>query len=296
MLHTAVLFLLSTAVRSELAIAGKWADGWGSTISLSSTVFVSIWNGTDPSIVKITHYDNAKGYLVGQNSGPGSWYPGAWSRLDWVIDVHDQIFFCTTHYNAESEEAAMCVKALALNHSRAKQRSHRLPHARAHRRMADPSHDHAAYLTTGCNGFAFSMLSSIAEPPLAIAGHYEDGWGSSVTLDSQVYVSIYADGEPSIVKITYYDNDEGFLVGQNGGPGSWNPGAWSRIDWVIDGEGATHICTTHYNAVNESSAMCAAPARPAPGAYPCARRGRALRSAPRFAAGSTTQRTTTQRT
>jgi hypothetical protein len=33
------------------------------------------------------------------------------------------------------------------------------------RRLEDPTHDHAAYLTTGCGGFPFSALSHFSPPP-----------------------------------------------------------------------------------------------------------------------------------
>ena len=30
-----------------------------------------------------------------------------WSRVDWVVDTSDQLWYCTTHYNAANETTAM---------------------------------------------------------------------------------------------------------------------------------------------------------------------------------------------
>jgi len=203
-------------------------DAWDTSITLTPLLYVSIYPGYKPSIVHITHIDEAEGFLVGQNMGLGSTAVGNWSRLDWVYDESGGLHLCHTHFNAADEASA------------------KEPHA---------SHDHALYASSGCGGFAFSALT--LKPPsatLSIAGEYVDAWDTSITLTPLLYVSIYPGYKPSIVHITHIDEAEGFLVGQNMGLGSTAVGNWSRLDWVYDESGGLHLCHTHFNAADEASA------------------------------------------
>ena len=165
---------------------------------LSSSVYISTYSGAQPSFVKITYYDNQEGFFVGENSGPGSYNPGKWSRVDWVRDPSDKVHICYAHYDATDEAAAM---------------------------LPNPSHDHALYLTTGCAGSPFSALtagslssavctdgcggfafSTLTRPPkgkLAIAGSYTDPWNTAIELSSSVYISTVSGAQPSFVKISY---------------------------------------------------------------------------------------------
>ena len=46
-----------------------------------------------------TDFDNDQGFFVGQNSGEGNYYPGQWSRVDWVKDTDDNLYLCFTHFD-----------------------------------------------------------------------------------------------------------------------------------------------------------------------------------------------------
>ena len=223
---------LRAAPEHPLAIAGSWDDAWGTEITVGQDVFVSS-TSNGPSIVHITFYDNEQGFLVGQNKGAGSWNPGLWTRIDWVKDTEDNYWYCTTHYDQQSEMEAMGEHA---------------------------DHDHSLYATTGCGGFSFSQMfppgsSSQTEIAISIAGSWEDDWATKITIGPHKYVSVYPESDPSIVTITQINEDEGYFVGQNGGPGSYNPGLWSRIDWVTDAAGGLHLCSSHFDAPDEASAL-----------------------------------------
>jgi len=224
-MRAALITALAARAAGYVDIGGIWYDTYGSDIRVTSTAYMSTYPGSGPSIINITYYNNTAGFLVGQNSGSGSYNPGQWSRLDWVEPIPGELHVCTTHYDANDEASAM---------------------------LPNPSHDHAAYATTGCGGFAFSQ---IMRRPIAIFGQYSDAYGSSIIINDFNYSSTYPGSGPSIIRITHFDNIEGFLVGQNSGSGSYNPGQWSRVDWVEPTPGDLHVCTTHYDANDEASAM-----------------------------------------
>ena len=223
--------LLLPASVAEVSIAGEWEDGWGTKYTISSAVIASVYDGGQPTTISITHIDEEAGFIVGLNGGPGSYYPGNWSRLDWVEDEAGGLHICSSHYNAADEAAAMA---------------------------APTTLDHLLYNTTGCNtgfGFAFSAMTAPPSSPLAIYGEWTDEWDTAITISSSMYVSIYPGSAPSMVKISHYDNDEGFFVGQNSGEGNNYPGMWSRVDWVKDTDDNVHLCTTHFNQGDEAAAM-----------------------------------------
>merc|ERR1719217_1194195 len=143
------------------------------------------------------------------------WNPGMWSRVDWVKDPSDRFWYCTTHYAAEDEAAAL------LEHE---------------------EHDHELYETTGCGGFSFSLLSETGGE-LSLAGQYEDSWGTKILFSDDFFVSTYDGGQPTIVEITHIDDAEGFVVGQNSMSNSFDPGMWSRLDWLEDAGGTLWYCT-----------------------------------------------------
>jgi len=213
-------------------VFGTWQDPWGTAITISASAYVSIYKGYEPSVVKITQFNNAEGWLVGENSGAGSYNPGKWSRIDWLFDAQGVLHLCATRSDALDEVSA---------------------------KQPNPAHNHSAYATDGCGGYAFSKLTRPPKGPLAISGSYVDTWNTAIELSSTVYISTYVGEKPSFVKITYYDNEAGFFVGENSGPGSYYAGKWSRIDWVRDTSDQVHICATHYNAQNESAAMLPSP-------------------------------------
>ena len=127
-----------SAWSGPLAITGTYTSGQ-STIMFMSDAYMSSWNGGPWSIINITSYDNAAGFLVGQNSGPGSFNPGLWSRIDWLFDSSGVLHYCTTHYNAATEAAAM--------------------------QPGGVTHNHSLFTTSGCNGFPFSALTHVSPAP-----------------------------------------------------------------------------------------------------------------------------------
>jgi hypothetical protein len=96
---------------------------------------------------------------------------------------------------------------------------------------------------------------AVVSAPIDIAGSWSDPYGSSLQISSTMYTSAYPGYDESHIEISYFDNAASFLVGLNSGPGNWNPGMWSRVDWIFDERGGLHVCTTHYDATDEAAAM-----------------------------------------
>ena len=65
---------------ADTVVDGEWGDEWGSVITISSSVYVSA--GSAPSAIVISQYSVTDHYVVGQNAGPGTYYPGHWARGD----------------------------------------------------------------------------------------------------------------------------------------------------------------------------------------------------------------------
>lgn len=222
---------ISKASTDAISIAGSWEDSYATKITISQYFYVETYFSGTPSLVYISQFSEDDDYLVGLNDGPGSYYPGMYSRIDWTTDADGGLHLCTSHYEAPDEATALIPAATT---------------------------DHTLYDTTGCNGFPFSSLAPPPPAPLAIAGEWEDGWGTKIVASKYAFASTYG-YEVSVIMVTHYDNAAGFLVGQNGGDGSYNPGNWSRVDWHKDVDDSFWYCTTHYNAASETDAMAEHP-------------------------------------
>ena len=152
---SALLLATLSGASATVAITGSWHDAWGTSVTIGAAAYISIYAGGEPSIVGVTQYSNAEGWLVGQNSGAGSYNPGMWSRVDWVVDAAGGLHVCTSHYDAANESVALT-----------------------------PNANHSAYATSGCGGFGFSALTPTPTGPLAIMGSWADAWGTAIEVSS----------------------------------------------------------------------------------------------------------------
>ena len=48
--------------------------------------------------------------LIARNAEDAGYFPGLWSRFD-VLDAGDELYYCQTAYNAQSEAAAAAMEA-----------------------------------------------------------------------------------------------------------------------------------------------------------------------------------------
>ena len=84
-------------MRESLDIEGTWEDEWGGTQNVMVTAFD--WNAR--SLRPTT-----TSWLIIQN-GPDSWSPDLWSKYEWTWDEENNLYYCQSTYDAETEEDAV---------------------------------------------------------------------------------------------------------------------------------------------------------------------------------------------
>ena len=95
-----------------------------------------------------------------------------------------------------------------------------------------------------------------APGPIDIVGDYDDGFGGFVRI-AETFVSYTWYGED--IAISAYDNDGGWIVGQNSPNDPWSPNLWSRMEWVETAD-AVLWCQTEFAAESEEAALAGASA------------------------------------
>jgi hypothetical protein len=105
-------------------IFGEWTDQYSSTYTITESSITTGYGAYD--VVGIA---SAGQYIVTQNGEDNTYAPCLYSRFDWSVD-DEGTYLCQTVYDADSVDAAVAVPA------------------------AD-----RADLTSGCNGFPWSVLT-----------------------------------------------------------------------------------------------------------------------------------------
>ena len=215
----------------EIAITGIYIDNFGTPHTIEPTTWTM---GTAPeqSIFHLVMINNFKTMAIAENDADNAFSAGLFSRFDWVWDDNDTLFFCQTAYDAPTAEAA----------------------AEAEADSSDPANG-------GCGMFPWSRLS----PPLAIIGNYSDGAGSHA-ITQQSWTQTYEGSDPLVFNIVEFDNDDEYVLAQNAEMNAFNPGLYSRFDWVMDGEQLWY-CQSAFDAASlEDARMASAdPSDPANG-------------------------------
>lgn len=83
---------------------------------------------------------------------------------------------------------------------------------------------------------------------LSLIGMWEDNYMTVIEI-SQTDMS---DSWGSTFSITDYNNDEQWLIAQNGPNNAYNPDLWSKFEWFVDSE--IYYCQTAYDAADAASA------------------------------------------
>ncbi len=217
------------AVPGPLELIGSYLDGWGSFHVVTAETWHTGLAPTD-SVYLISQYDNDAGWVVAQNGEDNAFFPEAWSRFDWTT-VDGQLYFCTTAYDAGTEQAALDADA---------------PDA------TDPS-------ASGCCGFSWTAMNA-DQGPLAVNGIYNDGWGTF----HAVLQDVWHQGGLNVNRYTLsqYDNDAGYAIAENHADNEFSGGLWSRFDFT-SADGAWWYCQSAYDAADEAAALATVAADPA---------------------------------
>ena len=93
-----------------------------------------------------------------------------------------------------------------------------------------------------------------AEP--AIFGDFIDNFGGGHWIGEGLWIQTYS---PSVsaFNVTEIDAEGQFLIAENDADNEYNPGLWSRFDWVI-ADGALYYCQTAFDAATAEDAAAVA--------------------------------------
>ena len=64
-----------------------------------------LWASWGTSRFDIAHADADSGWLVAQNAASNEYYPGLWSKFEWLEDSA-QLYYCQTAFDAADQTAA----------------------------------------------------------------------------------------------------------------------------------------------------------------------------------------------
>ena len=99
------------------------------------------------------------------------------------------------------------------------------------------------------------------DPTLAIVGSYFDNFGGEHVIREDTWTMDFGGGSTYDYTHTAYDNDEMWLVAENGPDNVDEEGLWSRFDWTFIG-GGLYLCQTTGTAASEADALATEPADP----------------------------------
>lgn len=88
-----------------LAIEGSYVDEYMGHHVVTSSAWTS-----SGAVYHISAFNNAQHWVVARNDQANGFFPCLWSRFDWT-EKGGVLYYCTTAYNAESEEAALAAPA-----------------------------------------------------------------------------------------------------------------------------------------------------------------------------------------
>jgi len=98
---------------------------------------------------------------------------------------------------------------------------------------------------------------------LSISGSYSDEYNTSHVISAELWTITYEGMEPGLFHITKIDEELSYLIAQNDAQNDYAPEAWSRFDWLVNGEELWY-CQSAYEAASaeEAEASVADPSDP----------------------------------
>jgi hypothetical protein len=94
-----------------LVLIGSWTDQEGSEHVISETAWVIDFGAGEQYSYALTAYDNAAGWVVGENGSGNVGEVGYWSRFDFAVDGGGTAYICQTTALAADEAAALATAA-----------------------------------------------------------------------------------------------------------------------------------------------------------------------------------------
>ena len=205
-----------------IEVVGEYDDGFGGFVRVTDSTVAYSWYGDD---IAITAYDNASGWIVGQNSPDDPWSPNLWSRIEWSV-TDDGVLWCQTEFAAETEEDA----------------------------IAGATADRED-LETGCSTFPWTVLTP-GQGPIAIAGDWTDAWDSVHVIGNESWTQTYPESAVIAFEVAGWDNANEAVFAMNSEENEFFAGDWSRFDWAMV-EGTLWYCQTVFDGDDEEAVRAA---------------------------------------
>lgn len=92
-------------VPQPLLVGGSYLDEWGTDHLITDAVWEQSSSFFDSSW-EIARYSNVDRYVIARNADTNGFFPGAWSRFDWV-DVGANRYYCQTVFDASLQWDAL---------------------------------------------------------------------------------------------------------------------------------------------------------------------------------------------
>jgi len=96
-----------TDADADLAINGSYLDGFGTSHTVTNTLWTQTYGQYTPSNFNVTSYDNDAGYVIAENDAGNDFNAGEFSRFDWFVDGDENIWYCQTTYTAATADDAL---------------------------------------------------------------------------------------------------------------------------------------------------------------------------------------------
>jgi len=210
-----------TEVRKDTPdVVGVFVTDAAVSVYASATRFSVGSDGFD--VVKI---NSAGDYAVLHNDPGNAKNGGKFSRFDWTVDVDKETRFCVAVGEAKSDSEAAAVEPNAFD------------------------------MDKGCGGNAWEFLT-----PPSIIGRYTDDWEGQHDITAVAWTTGYVGSEQSVFWLRELSNTAGYLLAANDEKNSFNPGLFSRYDFVVDADKTLYYCQTSYNAATLAAAKATTPA------------------------------------
>ena len=133
----------------SLEIGGVYQSGSQET-GVDHIISQTLWDqGVVMGSYNVEAFFNTEGYLIAQNGSENEWNSDKWSRFDWTKDA-DDIYYCQSTYAAETIVDAF---------------------------SATPAN--SADLSTGCDGFSWTLLTPVVEEGIDKASEDIEAWASA---------------------------------------------------------------------------------------------------------------------
>jgi hypothetical protein len=115
----------------------------------------------------------------------------------------------------------------------------------------------ALLVCAGCpapKGDDTGLAADTATDGFALAGAWTDEYDTVHEIDETRWTQTYPGYDPYVFDIASWDGAERRVVAQNGADNAYDPGLWSRFDWLDADDGHLYYCQSAFSAATQAEA------------------------------------------